>query len=58
MYREVFEQTLPWLDNVTQARVPKRLPVVLTVKEVQAVLAELTGTHKLIAGLLYGAGLR
>ena len=58
MYREVFEQTLPSLDNVTQARVPKRLPVVLTVKEVQAVLAELTGTHKLIAGLLYGAGLR
>ena len=55
MYREMFEQTLPWLDSVTQARVPKRLPVVLTVKEVQA---ELTGTHKLIAGLLYGAGLR
>ena len=43
---------------MTQARVPKRLPVVLTVKELQAVLAELTGTHKLIAGLLYGAGLR
>ena len=58
MYREVFEQTLPWLDNVTQAQVPKRLPVVLTVKEVQAVLAQLTGTSKLIAGLLYGAGLR
>ena len=58
MYREVFEQTLPWLDNVTQARVPKRLAVVLTVKEVQAVMAELSGTHKLIAGLLYGAGLR
>ena len=58
MYREVFQLTLPWLDNVTQARVPKRLPVVLTVKEVQAVLAELTGTHKLMAGLLYGAGLR
>ena len=58
MYREVFEQKLPWLDDVTQARVPKRLPVGLTVKEVQAVLAELTGTHKLIAGLLYGAGLR
>ena len=57
MYREVFEQTLPWLDNVTQARVPKRLPVVLTVKEVQSVLAELSGTHKLMAGLLYGADL-
>ena len=58
LYREVLEQTLPWLENVTQARVPKRLPVVLTVKEVQAQLAEMTGTYKLIAGLLYGAGLR
>ena len=58
LYREVLEQTLPWLENVTQARVPKRLPVVLTVKEVQALLAEMTGTYKLIAGLLYGAGLR
>ena len=58
LYREVFGQTLPWLDNVTQARAPKRLPVVLTVMEVQAVLGEMTGTYKLIAGLLYGAGLR
>ena len=58
LYREVFGQTLPWLDNVTQARAPKRLPVVLTVMEVQAVLGEMTGTYKLIAWLLYGAGLR
>ena len=58
LYREVFGQTLPWLDNVTQARAPKRLPVVLTVMEVQAVLGEMTGRYKLIAGLLYGAGLR
>ena len=58
LYREVLDQTLPWLENVTQAQVPKRLPVVLTVKEVQAVLAEMAGTHKLIAGLLYSAGLR
>ena len=49
LYRVVFEQTLRWLENVTQARVPKRLPVVLT---------EITVTYKLIAGLLYGAGLR
>ena len=49
LYREVFGQTLPWLENVTQARVPKRLLVVLT---------EITVTYKLIAGLFYGAGLR
>ncbi|MEQ1667421.1 MAG: integron integrase [Sulfuriferula sp.] len=58
LYREVLETQLPWLDNVTQAKAPKRLPVVLTVSETQAVLAQLTGTHSLVAGLLYGAGMR
>lgn len=32
--------------------------MVLTVSEVQSVLAELSGTHALIASLLYGGGLR
>ncbi len=58
LYREVLELPLPWLDKVTQAKAPTRLPVVLTVSEVQAVLARLSGTHWLIASLLYGAGLR
>lgn len=58
LYREVLEIQLPWLDNVTQAKVPKRLPVVLTVSEVQSVLSRLTGTHALIASLLYGGGMR
>ncbi|ABE48680.1 integron integrase [Methylobacillus flagellatus] len=58
LYREVLEVELPWLDNVTQANVPKRLPVVLSVSEVQSVLAGLSGTHALVAALLYGGGLR
>ena len=58
LYREVLEIELPWLDNVTQAKTPKRLPVVLTVSEVQAVLSRLTGTHALISSLLYGGGMR
>ncbi|MDH2915820.1 MAG: integron integrase [Gallionella sp.] len=58
LYREVLDIQLPWLDNVTQAKAPKRLPVVLTVAEVQAVLSRLTGTHALIASLLYGGGMR
>jgi integron integrase len=58
LYREVLEQDLPWLENVEKAKAPKRLPVVLTQTEVQSVLARLTGTHWLVAGLLYGAGLR
>lgn len=58
LYREVLEQDLPWLENVERAKAPKRLPVVLTKTEVQAVLSRLEGTPWLVAGLLYGAGLR
>ncbi len=58
LYKQVLEVELPWLDNVEQAKVPKRLPVVLTREEVQKVLVTLQGTHWLVASLLYGAGLR
>jgi integron integrase len=49
---------LPWLDNVTQAKVPKRLPVEMTRAEVQSVLARMDGSVWLISSLLYGSGLR
>jgi integron integrase len=58
LYREVLELVLPWLDNVEQAKAPKRLPVVLTRAEAQALLCRLEGTHWLIASLLYGTGMR
>lgn len=58
LYKEVLEIDLPWLNNVERAKAPKRLPVVLTRDEVQAVLSRLDGTHWLIASLLYGSGLR
>lgn len=58
LYREVLEIELPWLDNVIQAKVPKRMPVVLTQGEVQALLNHLDGSVWLIASLLYGSGLR
>jgi integron integrase len=58
LYKEVLGIQLPWLDNVTQAKVPKRLPVVLTKDEVQALLNRLDGTMWLLVSLLYGSGLR
>lgn len=58
LYKEVLEADLAWLSNITQAKVPKRLPVVLTREETQAVLVRLDGSVGLIAGLLYGGGLR
>ncbi len=58
LYREVLAMELPWLDNVEQARAPKRLPVVLNRDEIQAILSRLGGTNHLIASLLYGTGMR
>jgi integron integrase len=58
LYREVLKVELPWLDNVTRARRPSRLPVVLSVEEVRAVLGHLEGQHRLTASLMYGSGLR
>jgi integrase len=49
---------LPWLENVTRASRPKRLPVVLSATEVRSLLAHLDGTSCSIANLLYGSGLR
>lgn len=58
LYREVLRQDLPWLDGVTRAKKPQRLPVVLTPDEVQQVLAQLEGTTALMGLLIYGSGLR
>ena len=58
LYREVLEVGLPWLDGIVRARRPERLPVVLTRDEVRAVLQRLDGAARLMACLLYGAGLR
>ena len=58
LYREVLEIDLPWLEDVTQAKAPTRLPVVLTQEEVGAVLSRLTGTQWLVGSLLYGTGMR
>src|SRR5664279_6073396 len=54
LYRQVLGIELPWLENVTRARRPRRLPVVLSTVEVRSVLAQLEGTSWLIANLLYG----
>ena len=58
LYREVLEVDLPWMDEIVRAKRPQRLPVVLTRDEVRAVLRRLEGTPRLMAFLLYGAGLR
>lgn len=47
LYREVLNQPLNWVD-VPRAQKPKRLPVVLSRSQVQAVLRHLSGVTLLI----------
>jgi integron integrase len=57
LYREVLRKEIePIL--LSSAKRPERLPTVLTHEEVLRVINHLSGTHKLMAQLLYGSGLR
>jgi integron integrase len=58
LYREVMAQPLAWLDGLDRAKRPVRAPTVLTRAEVQSLLGKLESTRWIMAGLLYGAGLR
>ena len=58
LYKEVLGAELPWLDDIQQAKTPKRLPVVLTQDEVSKILSHLEGTHHLVVSLLYCTGMR
>jgi integron integrase len=58
LYTEVLQRNVGSVDRPVAAKVPVRVPVVLTVNEVRLVLQQLTGVPWLIAALLYGAGLR
>lgn len=58
LYRQVLRIELPRLENVIRAPQKRRLPVVLTREEAEAVIARLSHTNRLLASLLYGSGLR
>jgi integron integrase len=49
---------LPWLDGIEKAKVPRRLPVVLTREETKRALGQLHDIRALIGRLLYGTGMR
>jgi len=58
LYREVLRRESLELDALVRAQRPRRVPTVLTPLEVDRLLQELEGSPRLVAGLLYGAGLR
>ncbi len=57
LYREVLHKEIDPII-LSAAKRPERLPTVLTHEEALQVINQLTGTHKLMAQLLYGSGLR
>ncbi len=56
-FEQVLESPLD-LGDFQRSRRPRRLPVVLSVQEVQRLLSELTGRYALMAMLMYGSGMR
>jgi len=58
LYREVLDADMPWMQELGRPVPTKRLPVVLTHGEVQAVLSRMSGVSALLGQLLYGTGMR
>jgi integron integrase len=66
LYQKVLRQPVPWIDEIGRPRGERRLPVVMSVDEVAAVLAQLDAhplgrQHApvgLVGRLLYGTGMR
>ncbi len=58
LYDQVLHEPIGPIGEFTRAKRPQRIPVVLSAEEVVRLLENLTGTKALMAGLLYGSGLR
>ena len=58
LYRHVLSIDLDGSIDAVRAKRPGRIPVVMSHDEAMRVIASIEGTHKLMAQLLYGSGLR
>ena len=58
LYRDVLGKEMGFIEGIERAKRPVKVPTVLTREEVTRVLTHLSGAYRLMAGLLYGAGLR
>jgi len=58
LYREVLGVPMGPPQGVTPAKKAHHVPTVLATEQVEAVLAAMEGTSRLMASLLYGSGLR
>ena len=57
LYRDVLEMEVGAIEQVPRARVPSRLPIVLSRDEVGRLMEHVNGKIWIIVAVLYGAGL-
>lgn len=58
LYEGVLARPLARVEGITPARRPRRLPVVLTAREIRGIVAQLHDPVRLCVLLMYGSGLR
>jgi integrase len=57
-YGEVLQKPIGEIEEFARAKRPRRLPEVMTRDEVRVLLSKMSGTTGLMAGLMYGSGMR
>jgi integron integrase len=58
LYQAVLKAPVPWVSDLIRPTRTRHLPVVLSREEARAILGHMEGVPRLMASLLYGAGLR
>ncbi|MBL9118288.1 MAG: integron integrase [Phycisphaerae bacterium] len=58
LYRDILGEPYERVAGITRAKISARIQVVLSRREVEALLAKLTGRPRLVCLILYGSGLR
>jgi len=58
LFRHVLDKTIDQELSAVRAKQRRHLPVVLTIKEIESIFDQLSGTLKLMAMVIYGGGLR
>lgn len=58
LFKQVLRKDIGLVEDVVRAKKPERIPVVLSKEEVRLILGRMSGVPKLMAQVLYGAGLR
>jgi integron integrase len=58
LYHKVLRKPLGQFTNITRPKKPQRRPLILSKEEVERILRVMSGTHQLMATLLFGTGMR